>query len=671
MGDPEPYSEAFFAARIETLQNQIKDALPTVESSEAMSTFQKKCQVQWDAWAEILDLRERIKRSKGDQKDALNKEKKQKDKEYDAMMKKTWPDRIKLGNEFYDSEVDLAALEKDILECTVLIHSGPKQLAEFIAEKSKPQSLWDDFVSDPAYMKKVLVNGGAFNGRIPEALKLHKELRRTIEYDAPNEVREKLALAVALEFAVPKTVFKHGDQVIDPMERFWHYLRAYEGGFLDKNFETLSVWELRMVVDCDATNDELQWGKFYFWKDFIANGRPTMLAYKCALCKTLGREYLRRYRPDQVRTPCPHSKYLWSGRTDVSVIQAAVSGRPKLHEFEFYRDVISAGGPCGPNAFWGRFIINSFGLPTWGCWGTELGMNFNLSHWSENRWTPNKHERRGTDFDYDSRARINTSEDEYFTNVALLECVSDCLGQYLLEYIPSDQVWRSLAITRRQYLAEKNWVERPKAWNNKPLKNRGELLPTTPPRIEITETITWESGEAIIPSALMSSPDPSKFDVYHEFKDEDFPFFPGANYRGKDINIMTSWTGGHQVCFGFGNYWWEYTIPDSIPEGSYALSCKIVNVHRTQSPLAYIVVGPDGNESEKKKITIPYTVGDWMRTGHVMVDLKPGSKLKFSRDNGKLKKKEAGAHNLVIKALYLKPKDQLEGQDGDYVIVDK
>lgn len=297
-------------------------------------------------------------------------------------------------------------------------------------------------------------------------------------------------------------------------------------------------------------------------------------------------------------------------------------------------------------------------------------MKFILSHFSEIRWTPTRHERRGEDFDYDSRARINATEDEYFANVALLECVSDCVGDYLKEYIPANQVWRSLAITQRRFLAERNWVDKPKSWNNKPMKNRGELLPTTPESIELTETITWESGEATIPSALISSPDPRTFKCYHEFKDEDFPYFPGANYRGDDINVMTSWTGGHQVCFGWGDYTWEYDIPDTIPEGTYGLSCKVVNVHRTQSPLVYIVVDPDGNESEKKSIEIPYTVGEWQRTGNVLVELKPGSKLKFSRGNGNLRKKEAGAHNLVIKAFYLKPKDQLD-IDGDYVIVEK
>jgi hypothetical protein len=296
-------------------------------------------------------------------------------------------------------------------------------------------------------------------------------------------------------------------------------------------------------------------------------------------------------------------------------------------------------------------------------------MSFILSHWPENRWAKIKHQRRGEDFDYDSRARIHSSADEYFANVTLLECVSDCLGDYLESYIPASQVWRSLAVTQRRMVAERNWVDQPKNWQNKPMKNRGELLPTTPPKFETTESITWKSGEATIPSAIMSSPVNDKFEVYHEFKDEDFPYFPGANYRTGDINIMASWTGGNQVCYGKGDYTWEYDIPDTIPEGTYGLSCKFVNVHRTQSPLVYIVVDPDGNDSERKEIEIPYTVGEWNRTGVVLVDLKPGGKLKFSRGNGNLNTRQAGAQNLVIKEYYLKPKDQL-GVDTEYVIVD-
>jgi hypothetical protein len=296
-------------------------------------------------------------------------------------------------------------------------------------------------------------------------------------------------------------------------------------------------------------------------------------------------------------------------------------------------------------------------------------MSFMLSNFSEIRWNPEPHARRGEDFDYDSRARINCSVDEYFANVTVLECVSDCLGDYLLEYIPASQVWRSLAITQRRMVAERNWVDEPKSWNNKPLKHRGELLPTTPPTFETTESITWKSGEATIPSAIMSSPDKDKYEVYHEFKDEDFPGFPGANYRTGNINIMASWTGGNQVCFGKGDYTWEYDIPDTIPEGTYGLSCKVSSVHRTQSPLVSIVVDPDGNDGERKEIVIPYTVGAWERTSHILVDLKPGGKLKFSRGNGKLNSREAGSHNLAIKEYYLKPKDQLD-VDTEYVIVD-
>lgn len=260
----EPYTEEFFAARIEALQSQIKEALPTAESSETMSAFQQDIQVQWDCWMELGELKKLANKApKGDEKKAAKKKKNQKENEYENLLKETWPERVKSGGEFFNSDIDLSALETVIMECTVLTHCEPKRLAEFIAEDSKHESLWDEFVSDPAYMKKVLVNGGAHSGLIHKALKLHQELRSTIENDSPSEVREKLALAVALEFVVPKSIFKHDDQFLDPVERFLHYVSAYERGELDKHFETLTVWELRMVVDCDASNEELQWGKLF------------------------------------------------------------------------------------------------------------------------------------------------------------------------------------------------------------------------------------------------------------------------------------------------------------------------------------------------------------------------------------------------------------------------
>merc|ERR1711935_728254 len=54
--------------------------------------------------------------------------------------------------------------------------------------------------------------------------------------------------------------------------------------------------------------------------------------------------------------------------------------------------------------------------------------------------------------------------------------------------------------------------------------------------------------------------------------------------------------------FGKGNYWWEYTLPGALIGGDYDFSCKYVSVHRTQAPLRFVVVDPDGTEQEQEEV---------------------------------------------------------------------
>merc|ERR1712048_857579 len=103
--------------------------------------------------------------------------------------------------------------------------------------------------------------------------------------------------------------------------------------------------------------------------------------------------------------------------------------------------------------------------------------------------------------------------------------------------------------------------------------------------------------------------------------------------------------------FGKGNYWWEYTLPENFDEGDYDLLCKFVNVHRTQAPLLFVVVDPDGTEQDQREIDIPYVRGVWKRSDPVLVSLKPGSKIKFNRGQA--------TFNLTIKEFYLRPSEKI------------
>ena len=65
-------------------------------------------------------------------------------------------------------------------------------------------------------------------------------------------------------------------------------------------------------------------------------------------------------------------------RTDVSYQHSQTY--KDTDSLEFYQNVIKNGGICGRRAFFGRFIVQSFGLPAWGV--AQKG------HAALGRWTP-------------------------------------------------------------------------------------------------------------------------------------------------------------------------------------------------------------------------------------------------------------------------------------------
>lgn len=281
-------------------------------------------------------------------------------------------------------------------------------------------------------------------------------------------------------------------------------------------------------------------------------------------------------------------------------------------------------------------------------------MAWKSSHFDEFRYYKVRHQREGIDFDEDSRSRINSSEEDYFYSVALLEAVADCKGEWLAPEIPPDQIWRSLAISRRFRFANSPWREEPKEWKNKPLKYKRPLLPDTQEFFSTDEKMFFKGDKWVVPPATCTSPDlPKECEVYHEFKDTEFPYYPGTDYRNNlSVHVMMSFDG--QWCISVGRVsnslkWWvEYTMPDDFPAGSYELNLKYVTIHREQKPMKIATIDPDGTESEVVIVEIAYTRGEWGYTEPITVELKPGGKFKFGLEEGR-------KFGMTIQEFYLKP----------------
>jgi hypothetical protein len=113
-------------------------------------------------------------------------------------------------------------------------------------------------------------------------------------------VLERLAQAVALEFADNDYCYFDTTIPINPLSRYLHYEQAYIMGDLDPGFSSFTIWELRLAVNSLQQDWELQWG----------------------------RECIQTYRPDLALLDDPQWRYSYLVRTDVGYMQPTFTSHP-------------------------------------------------------------------------------------------------------------------------------------------------------------------------------------------------------------------------------------------------------------------------------------------------------------------------------------------------------
>lgn len=480
------------------------------------------------------------------------------------------------------------------LKGTIIMKATPKGLADFANDNKRNGKLIDHLLKTRTLMKEMVVNGGAKDGNYASAMKIYTQILADFPDDNDDdnkdnnddfvvEVNRKIAMAVALELATPINEFDTETKV-DPVERFKHFSVAYQNGELDPVFPHLSIWELRHVVNCDAPNDQMKWGR-----DMLLNYAPYMTVLT-----------------DQ------KSKYNFILDTDVLMRNPNWTSSPRT-----YQQVLSGGGKDKPNAWFGRFICKAHGIPTWGCINGDVE---GFTRWTSSGWEPMMKSKwddmewegiPGIDFKGELDARNTYSEEDYYSKLVLLECFANVMdGRHLHSNQESDKekailhplhVWRSLSIIQKALM----------------------LNPASPVSFERT-------GEGGIKTRLEKYLE--RFEI--EEKDEKVREKKGNlivpctthGYTDGPIRVITSFKKGKQLNLLGGASTIEFDTPDEI-EGKNTLQLEVCTVHLKQNPL-YLSI----DEGEKIPIEIPYTVGEWQKTKGIQVDLSGGEILRFSRE---------------------------------------
>ena len=464
-------------------------------------------------------------------------------------------------------------MDAKIVKCVVMLDATPAKLAAFAEQGPDKAALVEKLLNDPAMMKNMLMSGGAKFAEYGKAIEIYTAIQKASPKAADGHL-QRLALATALEHAKPieqsnQQSDTSGPATIDPVKRYQHYEKAYLDGELDPAFKNLSVWEYRHVVNCDAPDEILQWG----------------------------RTMLRNYRPDHIYSADYGWRYVLAVKTEVPYgSQNVIHDIPTQHQ---YQNIIKNGGICGRRAFFGRFILRSFGIPTWGVtqkahaalshwtpkgWVVNLGAGYHASWWDKDEVSMS-----GTQFLLETQARAH--KDEYL-KVQRAQWVSRILGEpaYNERKKVAVGLWSNIALYQAKVLASSASALGPLGQELAEANEREQKVESAAVSKSDTQ-ITVQNGVITIPS------------VAH------------VKTSGKGA-AMKSFSGGMQI-HSLGGHKAEYEI-DAPVAGKYLLTARVSTVQDGQK---FTVSANSGASVESG---VPYTLGMWQPTAPIELTLVQG-----------------------------------------------
>ena len=457
------------------------------------------------------------------------------------------------------------------------------------------------------------------------AIKLYSTIVEESDHLDQSQVSSKgilyrLALAVALEHAACESIQLNDDSEaenenennddnvdkFDPVLRYMNYELAYVEGKLDPYFDTLTIWDLRHVVNGDEPDEIADWGR-----NMLRNYYPDM---------TIGSNYGNKY---------------------VSLVNECITYGSKdthkdLPDLNKYQNILMNGGVCGRRAFFGRFILRAFGMPTTARPSRGHGA---LLHWTPNeywslslgRWAKNRNGHtltryyKDTDFYYSGKARCNEKE---FWKVKRCQWWGDVMGE---ERVYGKDDSEPLA---------KNF------WYGMSIKIQNKIVDQLPAKIDpLPYPPTTTEGRVITLEEKITAnpPGPESKQVSYD-ETSGVITIPAAGYQGKknQCQIMLSFLGGYQVWMMSQKELDTKRVPDgkvshcrytlNIPQENqqYSLVVKVVTCNFDQK-LSVAVDGGDGTQV----IDLPMTLGDWKDTSPITITFqkKGQNTLRVWREN--------------------------------------
>jgi len=428
-------------------------------------------------------------------------------------------------------------LDYKMANFVIINEASPRGLAEFGQKSSSNAALIDKLLSSNELMLTMLTADGAQRPRVGRgfgnaqwgnAMKIYSDIRNASS-KSKEGVYNRLAIAVSLAHAAPikqsnPKAATTAPEFVNPVKRYLHYEKAYVGGELDPCFKNLSIWEMRMVVNGDEPDDILTWG----------------------------RETMRNYRPDHITTSSQGWRYVRIISSDVNYGSGDVKyDSPELQQ---YQNILMNGGVCGRRAFFGRFILRAFGVPTIARpsrghaalarftpegWTVCLGGGWGAG-WTKTQYTSDK------DFLASTQARKNR---DAFIQVKRAQWAGDVIGEKRV-FGENDKTkpgfWNGLAIkTQRGIIQSLNATELKALGANigEADGNSGVEKGMNAKVSAADKKITYSNGTIMIPAAAYKTSGTKGVSTMKSFNGGLQIFLPRFAREGTSLLRGGSWKG--------------------------------------------------------------------------------------------------------------------------------
>lgn len=517
-----------------------------------------------------------------------------------------------------------SAQDEKLARAIIITQATPRGLAEFAQQDPENAKLIDQLLADKALMIQMLVADGAPSGKYGPAMKIYSAIQKASP-KAKEGLFQRLAMAVSLAHAVPilkqapnndkeaKAPVVSADTAydaafhIDPVKRYLSYEKWYLDGELDPAFKDFSVWELCMVVNGDEPDEIIAWG----------------------------RDVLRNLRPDCI--PTDGNTALYVGVVDKEIAYTSAMVKDDLPELQFMQNILANGGICGRRAFFGRFILRSFGIPTA---ARRQPGHATLAHWHPTGWqcqlgsswglgprgfysAMNSGVAAPYDADVNFLSSTQARKDETaFLKVRRSQWIGELVGE---GQKPGLITWSGK--TTGPAPLKPGEVAKPNFWNDLGLHEQRRIIeemkskeaPANTPSVAVTEpraagkATVDAKGVITIPSASCSSPTETKR----------MPFKGGQSDLIVFLNNKDGETLLHYSRYAKETDSFEYTF-EAPKAGTYELVAAVVTPKPNQK------LNVTANGAAAGEMTMPYTLGMWDKSDALKIPLKAGSNvLKF------------------------------------------